>query len=280
MRWRTYYKSIEGAGLFVAKWVGILAALVTVFGAIIKAFQWGNKGHFATILNFFQNQIQIFWLVAVTALLIIVWFWTNGLYQRFVKGFNENFKGNLDDNWDYRGPWRIAEKGTLLVTGSDEGGITKAGTHWENYAFTFEARIINGCLGVIVRAQDLNNYYMFQIKPEKIRPHRRALVPVIIRDETLSENENKQEVQVLQYLIGWQTEHNNTEFKSVTISPRLDDWFNGKVVVKGQSIKIYINDNLIYQRPSLLQIPTGKIGFRNSGTEEAYVRNVKVTLQS
>jgi hypothetical protein len=51
--------------------------------------------------------------------------------RRFLGGFHDQFE-NLD-KWDFIGPWRIVDKGTLLVTGSDEGGITKVGSHWENY---------------------------------------------------------------------------------------------------------------------------------------------------
>ena len=59
----------------------------------------------------------------------------------------------------------------------------------------------------------------------------------------------------------------------------LDDWFNVKVVVRGQAVLLYINEKLEFEYGSFLKIPTGKVGFRNVGSERALVRNVSVTTQ-
>ena len=279
MNWKNNYQKAERFGLFVAKWVGFFTAFGTVIGATIILFQWGTKGPFLQIALFFQRNFQTLWLISLTAFFAINWIRTNRLHSRFIKGFKDKFDGNLGDSWDYKGPWRIPEKGTLIVTGSDEGGITKSGAHWENYTFSFEAKIINECIGVIVRAQDLNNYYMFQIRPDKIRPHRRIAVPVIVDDNSNDENADEPKLRAVQHFLGWQTEQNTPTLRSIPIIPTLEDWFKVKISVKGQSISIYINGTLIYQRPDLLQIPTGKIGFRNHDAEEAQVKNVNVTLE-
>jgi hypothetical protein len=260
-----------------AMWISIISALLAGLGWVISFFAWGNRGFFA----YLRDHILVIWLGVLSVGVLTLWIRSERLRQQFVSGFSDNFKENLQDNWDFRGPWRIVEKGTLLVTGSNEGGITKAGIHWENYVFTFKARIIKGCLGVIVRAQDLDDYYMFQIRPDRIRPHRRAPVPILIeRDGKLENGDVIQKTREMRYLIAWQTEHNNPKFQSVPISPKIEDWFDVKIVVKGQSVRTYIDDKLIYHRPDLLQIPTGKVGFRNTDSEEAFVKEVRVILQS
>jgi len=201
------------------------------------------------------------------------------MHRRFVSGFSDNFKGDLQANWDFEGLWRIPEKDTLLVTGPAEkrdtgGGITKVGALWENYTFTFKARIIKDCLGVVIRAQDLNNYYMFQIQTDRIRPHRRAAVPVVgpkITSATLSGAKNVP----IKFKVGWQF------FDPPTLLNRqLNDWFDARLIVRGQAVSIYIDDQLMFQRESFLQIPVGKVGFRNAYSEEALVRDVKVVLQT
>ena len=279
--WNSIYRNIEQVGLFIAKWVTIISSIVAVVGGVESFLQWGKKGSFSQLTKFLQEKAVIFWLIAITAMLITVLIRTSYLYQRFERGFNDNFKGNLDENWDYVGPWRIVvEDRALLVTGSDEGGITKKGTYWENYTMTFKARIINGCLGVIIRAQDLNNYYMFQIWSDKIRPHRRVAVPVVIDDKD-NKKQNSVGVPVIQAIhnaLVWQHDLNTPEFSSEPITPLLEDWFDVKIIVNGRSVGLYINSKLIYDRPTFLQIPAGKVGFRNSINEEALVKNVKVRL--
>jgi hypothetical protein len=167
------------------------------------------------------------------------------------------------------------------VTGSDEGGITKVGSRWENYTFSFRARIISKCIGFIVRAQDLNSYYMFQIRPDKIRPHLRVTVPMVLDERTADVKEGAIRIHLpVNYVIKWLYEGNNTnpEYHASPISPELEGWFNVKAEVFGQSIKIWINNELVFQQPALLNIPTGKVGFRNSISEEAYVKDAKVEL--
>jgi hypothetical protein len=59
----------------------------------------------------------------------------------------------------------------------------------------------------------------------------------------------------------------------------LTGWFKVKLKVHGESVKFYINDELIFEKDSILKIATGKVGFRNDGQESAFVKKVKVTIQ-
>ncbi len=183
-------------------------------------------------------------------------------------GFQDNFKNDPRQNWDFTGDWRSPERGTLLVTNSDAGGLSKVGALWENYTLSFKAKIIDSCVGVIVRGQDLNNYYMFQINKDKIRPHRRAAVPSfgeITYDGSLNR---------INFSVGWQIFD-----PPIPLQHQLEGWFSVSVKVRGESVSICINDELVFTKESFLQIPTGKVGFRNWDHEQALVRDVKVLLQ-
>jgi hypothetical protein len=202
--------------------------------------------------------------------------------------FSDNFQGDLGKNWDFEGPWRV-KKGILLVTGSDAGGITKVGAEWKNYIFTFEAQIKNQCLGIVIRAADLNNYYMLQITKDKIQPYRRIGVPVLKDKLLLQSSENNESSQVAHdeesrevtrfrpanFVTAWQTFREDV----TPVKPTLNNWFRVKVIVHGESIRLYINNELQFQRDSFLKIPRGKVGFRNHSGEKALVRDVQVRVQ-
>jgi hypothetical protein len=262
----------------VLKFVGALSGLGALTGWIFKILEWGHAGPFAWI----KDNATFLWGAAITSILLLLFFWTWRLHRQFMSRFKDNFKGNLRDKWDYQGPWLITEENTLLVTGSDAGGITKVGAQWENYTFEFQAKIVSRCLGVIVRAQDLNNYYMFQINREqnRIRPHRRAAVPCIPAQQTSSQPQAQQhdqppQMQPISFYIGW-----DQNFDAIPISPEaLTGWFKVKLKVHGESVKFYINDELIFEKDSILKIATGKVGFRNDGSESAFVKKVKVTIR-
>jgi len=247
----------------IAKWIGYIAAIILAIGWISSFFNCGNSGLFALL----RNNLSIIWRVAVSALVITLFIWITILHNRYTRGFTDKFKNDLQSNWDFKGDWRLAEKRTLQVTESTDGGITKIGAQWENYQFTFKAKIINKCIGVIVRAQDLNNYYMFQINQNKIVPHRRAAVP------TIDQSEGDQQNNTISFKVGWQ------RFPETPINPELNDWFKVKIIVKGQSYWIYINGELALQEESFLKIPNGKVGFRNSGDEKALIKDVKISLR-
>jgi hypothetical protein len=275
MHWKQFFRSIDQYIAFIARWVGYILVMAMALGYVSKFFEWGRQGPFA----YLQDSIKVLWLWALTAIVVTLWIWTSRLHRRFVSGFSDNFSGDLRANWDFEGQWRIPEKDTLLVTDSDAGGITKVGAQWENYTFAFKARIVAECLGVIVRAQDLSNYYMFQIRNDRIRPHRRVAVPVVEADTQPEPEKEKppkgaSQIRPIKFIVGWQVFDPPTP-----LSHHLNDWFDVTVVVRGQSVRLYIDDELAFQRESFLQIPTGKVGFRNWGSEEALVRNVRVTLQ-
>jgi len=255
----------------VLKWVSTGSGIAVLFGWISSFFEWGNRGPF----RYLKENLQVIWYGAITTAVLLLVFWTSLLRRRFKSVFRDNFKGNLQSNWDFKGNWRNPEIGTLLVTGPDgSGGITKVGAHWENYTFSFKARIVKDSLGVIVRAQDLDNYFMFQIRSDKIRPHRRVAVPMVPVPTQQQPEEETPQMQSVQFNVGWQIFDPGTP-----LNRTLDAWFNCRITVRGESICIRIDDEIVLQSEFFLKIPTGKVGFRNCGAEEALVKNVKVVLE-
>jgi hypothetical protein len=249
----------------IVKYSGIITGVLTILGVFLDLFELGKEGIFPWIINNFIY----FWLSSITLFLTLLAIWIIKFKNRFIGTFKDNFDSDFRKNWDYIGPWRTTEENFLVVTGSDEGGITKQGAFWENYNYSFKCKILNRCIGVIIRAQDLNNYYMFQICKDKIIPHRRTSVPVI--EDT--ENMDKKSINV-SYRVGWVI----MEEKSIEHGQDLNNWFSCTIITKGESLVIKLNDEIVYQEESFLKIPYGKVGFRNWYKEKALISKVRVSL--
>jgi len=158
------------------------------------------------------------------------------LKRRITIAFRDNFKGDLENNWEYRGEWSKPEKGVLRALGSDEGGITKVGALWENYEFSFETKIINKVTGWIVRARDLNNYFMFQCGHDVITPHQRLSRPLF------KPKPDKTSVEITGHQVGWRI------LDPVSHNKKLHDWFKVKIIVRGSSAQININDEPVFHQ--------------------------------
>lgn len=246
---------------------GILS-IVTIIGLIKSTFIKFR----IPLVDFVVIHLYWFWVISVTLAIIMLILTTIRLQRRFSLGFKDKFKGDLDKNWDYQGEWTKPYKGVLCVKGSDVGGITKTGSLWENYAFEFDTCIQKDCTSWIIRAQDLNNYYMFQCRKDIIRPHRRVTILKFKSPEDQpSKDSEKKEIQVIPE-IGWQI------WDGVPHNKDLKGWFHVRIEVKGESVWIFINSELVLHLSSLIKNPTGKVGFRNSGNEEAHFRNIQVSL--
>ena len=256
----------------VSKWVGRIGVIGIVVGHVSQLFEWGDRWLFSWL----KDNMQWIWLATITAFLIMLWCWISRLNRRFVQGFKDNFTGDLRKNWDFTGEWRFVEKGVLIVAKSHTGGLTKAGAYWENYTLKFKAFIMKKCLGVIVRAQDLNNYYMFQIRKDKIRPHRLVTFPVLEKKSNKNTYDETTDNLIIKYNVGWQL----FDDCNVDIDPPLNDWFDVEITVRGESVFLCINNELILQQESFLKIPCGKVGFRNAGSESAKVKNMQVILEA
>lgn len=306
VRLRNYYHSIENVAAFITKWVKYIGAIGVVLSILTlilsQFFSWLEGGAFSVL----RDNLLWLWLLSLSAAFFSLWIWTSIIFRRFASGFRDDFK--TLNNWDFRGDWNIVEPGTLLVAGSsvagyDQCGLTKAGSYWENYTLSFKAKIMNDCLGVVVRAMNFDNYFMFQINEDRIRPHRRILISFIQGSTTSDQINDGIKSHLVEQRIMWihdrfslpekghgeQDEELNkgllrpeviAQFAAVPLSPKLEGWFDVRLKVHGKEAKLYINGDLKLHLKSFLEISTGKIGFRNVGQEKALVKDVRVDLHN
>jgi len=257
-------------------WLTGIASVLTIMSFVAPIVRRIQLGWIGEAVQFLGSHSTTVWLSTITLALLLLASWTWSLHRRSASGFHDDFKGSLAEHWDYVGDWRITESNELLVTQSDPGGLTKTGVFWENYTLEFEAKILNVCLGVIVRAQDLNNYYMFQIQKDRIRPHRRVTLPVQSQEIT-SPEENKQQLRRMpvEYAVLWDIPPD----METEIDSNLGDWFKVKLSVHGEAVSIKVDGKTVFVAESFLKHSAGKVGFRNSGAEKALVRQVRVKLE-
>ncbi len=259
--WRKMFKYKEGIELILSV-AQLLLILIPILIVIIAFF----RKEFISILVLFVYDNQQFiinssiLLLAIANLLFII-----QMRKKMELGFADNFsKSNIIENWDYAGDWEVSNR-TLIVTNSEQGGITRKGKGWENYIFCFETNIINKYSGWIIRADNANDYCMLQCSKTGITPHRRFIQYQKIKDSTGREIE----VPVAMWVKG--IEHK--------FSTPLQNWFRVAIKVKGASVTVFIEGALVFHRSNFTNFmnnPTGRVGFRCAGDEQAHFRNVYV----
>lgn len=217
--------------------------------------------------KFFLQNLFLFFIIFVLSSIIILFIMVFRLHRRFTLGFKDNFRGNLNKNWEFYGDWTIKDK-QLSVTNSEAGGITKVGALWENYSFKFKTKILNRCSGWIVRGADISNYFMFQCRHDVIVPHQRISRPVFGQFD-----EEKKDFKIKGFETGWYKYEPKTHNKDLK-----DKWFDVEIKVKGSGVQIYIDNDLVFYDDKLITIPMGKVGFRNWGPEHSLFKKVRVYL--
>lgn len=79
------------------------------------------------------------------------------------------------ENWFGSGKFEFDKTNNAYVVADTDAGYIYAKTLlWKDYYLKLEFKILNKCLGVVVRANNLSNYVMLQIRKDAIRPHIRA----------------------------------------------------------------------------------------------------------
>lgn len=192
--------------------------------------------------------------------------------------FKEDFKKDLEKNWDYRGTWKPLPGGELSVTDSDLGGITRVGHLWTDYSFEFTAVIVNRCIAWIVRAQDLYNYYMIQLDPTHVRPHLR------FAGQWAKSGRDKDALSIITNPHGQFIQTNKTiEIRTEVRGSEIRVFVNNKQIYYDQkffSLR-FINQDFVLVRPqpgafALLPFTTGRVGFRASGREHGKFSRCRV----
>lgn len=167
------------------------------------------------------------------------------------------------------------------ITNSESGYIYSRCFTWSNYTLRFDFRILNLCLGVIVRAVNLSNLVMLQIQQDRIVPH--------IRGNSFW---NARREETMQYgtplnLERWYRCHVTCDRDAIHV--RITDGstqtqvFNGDWVIPlGIQLLFAVDQPPVPTTeqprtvPFSVNLEYGTMGFRNSGRENAVVKNVLI----
>jgi len=291
------------------EWVkGEIVPILSILGFVIVVvvFMWGRwslvgrlAGGLTNLAGRFANLLVMYWMDLVLVVFgILVWILhrrvyrlkrhTGASFRNFQKDittlhgrvshlesgvaeyFEDDFKKDLDTNWDYRGQWEPVPGGGLSVTQSGKGGITRVGHSWMDYNFEFTAVIVKLCIAWIVRAQDLSNYYMIQLDRTRVRPH------LWFAEKWVTPPERIYEAAI-----------DSKDHGLASVKPNQP--MEIRTEVRGWEIRVYVNDEQVYHKedffsvkfvnqefvlaepgPGALTVPpfiTGRVGFRVSATE-------------
>jgi hypothetical protein len=239
--------------------------LITAIFAILLLF----------VAHFFRHSFTISVIVVTLSILLIVYARSQDREFYFLPLTRRNDKRNWigDGKFEYYEAYKC-----FIITDSESGFIYSKSLVWNNYDYEFDFKIINKCLGVIVRAVNLSNYVMLQINAGGIRPHIRING-------------------------GWKSwEAHETNF-SFTSDLSLDEWKKCLISCEDNRIRIRILSNrlTIFDRvweiprgslefhfkrdpndenpvkiPFPIDLRYGSVGFRDDGNERALVKNVLI----
>ncbi len=182
------------------------------------------------------------------------------------------------DDWIGRGVFEYSKTHKChCITDAESGYIFSKCLTWSDYTYSFDFKIIDRCVGVILRAANLSNYIMLQIVPKGVNPSIRINGGWYVRNY----------------------EDANLGFEN---SLTLDTWYKCVISCEKNSmnIKIYHKKNKLVDRdwqipigsvifefkekegdtpikiPMPINLEYGTIGVRNWDSEKALVKNVLV----
>lgn len=164
---------------------------------------------------------------------------------------------------------------SFFITHSSEGLIFSKCLNWSNYQVTFKFKIINKCIGIVLRAVNLSNYVMLQCNPEGINPHVK--------------------INALWFIQRYSDKDVKLDF-SKPLSR--DKWYKCVFACENRIIKIIILENkkIIFNREWIIpdvktftfkeredgdekqmvlpvNLDYGTVGFRNYGSEKALIKD-------
>jgi len=229
----------------------------------------------AVVLVIYSKYQAISFLIIIIYLIVLIYLKTRENPFYFISFLRRAHK----DKWIGRGNFEYnrSEK-CFEITDAGSGYIYSDCLTWSDYQFEFDFKIINRCLGSIIRAVNLANYAMLQITPNGIRPH----------------------IRINSGWKVWEAKQAQLEFSN---NLSLDQWYTCKIncVRESINIRLYDNGKEIFNRSwrlpqgvisfsfkkdeedvSPLQIPFsinleyGSVGFRNWNREKAFIKNVLV----
>ncbi|GGG13135.1 hypothetical protein GCM10010912_66980 [Paenibacillus albidus] len=172
--------------------------------------------------------------------------------------FSDDFEDGNTAGWTAAtGSWKVTTDGgtkALIQTKVDTTALLTAGSSWQDIAFEAKVKVpvANANAGIVFRAQDANNYYMYRI------------------------NVNDKKLELFKAIDGTLTSVSSTIFADAAA----DQWYTLKAIVKGNRIIGYVNGQLkIEWTNPQTELTAGKIGFRttslNAVFDNALVTGIK-----
>lgn len=187
-------------------------------------------------------------------------------------------KPGQDFDWVGRGDLKFVKNEKCFeITNSHIGFILPKTSNWDNYKYELDFKITNKSVGIIVRANDLSNYLMYQIFCDKVKSHIRINGSWIVVEEPSFDNNKK----ILQ---------NNWYRLTIIAEKRIIkiQIFDGKQLLTEKSLSIPSNITLIQKEVDEKGVETGdtiklkqeidfdfgSIGLRNCSNERALIKNI------
>lgn len=242
-------------------WTSIFA-----FISILITFIFSSNANLRMIISF---------IIIVISLIAIIYLRSRDKEFYFIGLKNRKDK----DNWIGKGDFQFERiHQCFSITNAEAGYIFSKCLDWNNYKFRFEFKITNACIGAVVRAINLSNYVMLQIREDGIRPHVRING-------------------------GWKFWEHPDAHLTFQENLSLDLWYECLISCENENIniKIYRNKIRIFNRdwripsgalmfafasrerdPNAVNIPFpielnyGSVGFRDSGNEKALIKNILI----
>lgn len=235
---------------------------------------------FSTLIPLFFNNVYAF----ISSLLIIV---ASLLYVIFQKSKDKEFyylslqdRKNIE-NWIGSGFQYKKSENCYLLNNAEPGVIFSPTLNWSDYRFRFQFKIEKNCVGIIVRAVNLSNYVMLQIRNDCIRPHVRVNGGWSISEPNVTNFYIKKNLSS----DTWYTCETKCENDSITIviSKNKKVFFNriwqipkGSVIFNFRESDEQKKNPLSVKIPFSINLEYGAAGFRNSSNEIALVKEVLI----
>jgi hypothetical protein len=228
----------------------------------------------------------VFWatiLLTVIALILTLYFLLQEKNFYFVA-----FDGYEDkEDWFGSGKFEFDKRNrAYLIADTDAGFIFSKCLLWKDYSLNGEFKVLNSCLGVILRATNLSNYIMLQInKGEKgIRPHVRVnggWMAYEIENTGLSFERGKNIEDGKWYKFKFVVTGDLVEIKIFNSNEKILIDKSWKIVSGKISTPIYKKEDEKRESPThildtIVSYDYGAVGFRNGHGERALVRNVLI----
>lgn len=255
-------KALKAISFFRNYWIDIATYCTAV---IVYSITYSAFKH--------QGFILIFSVLLTTVTTAVI------IYTRsHVRDFFFMALDRENQRYDWMGQGTFSYQRTdkcFRITQSFSGFIFSKCLSWTNYKVVFQFKILNKCVGVIVRADDLSNFVMLQIGDKGIAPHVRTNgafvrydLPELIYDQNHSLDR--------WYICGITVDGLEVQ---VSLEDGENELFNRTWTIPREVLLRTIDEN---GRESLSQFKYpvnfdyGTIGFRNDRDESAIVKNLLV----